>query len=74
MYVRLTHPVHFFDCSNLEMEPLQALMTAIGKVGYDHEAVKNAETTIPYDPATVLFLEFMITITIRNHSRIDLLW
>jgi brefeldin A-resistance guanine nucleotide exchange factor 1 len=56
------------------MEPLQALMTAIGKVGYDHEAVKNAETTIPYDPATVLFLEFMITITIRNHSRIDLLW
>ncbi|SAL99274.1 hypothetical protein [Absidia glauca] len=64
----------FNDISNLEMEPLQALMTAIGKVGYDHEAVKNAETTIPYDPATVLFLEFMITITIRNHSRIDLLW
>ncbi|ORZ10721.1 hypothetical protein BCR42DRAFT_333206 [Absidia repens] len=64
----------FNDISNLKMEPLQALMTAIGKVGYDHEAVKNADKSIPYDPATVLFLEFMITITIRNHNRIDILW
>ncbi|CAO3585256.1 unnamed protein product [Absidia cylindrospora] len=64
----------FNDISNLKMEPLQALMTAIGKVGYDHETVKNADKSIPYDPATVLFLEFMITITIRNHNRIDILW
>ncbi|KAI8082800.1 uncharacterized protein BX664DRAFT_366573 [Halteromyces radiatus] len=64
----------FNDISNLKLEPLQALLTAIGKVGYDGEAVKNAEKPIPYDPATVLFLEFMITITIRNDSRIELLW
>ncbi|ORX59019.1 Sec7-domain-containing protein [Hesseltinella vesiculosa] len=64
----------FHDISKLHIEPLQALMSAISSVGYDHEAVKQATEPIPYDPATVLFLEFVITITIRNNERIDLLW
>ncbi|KAI8371498.1 uncharacterized protein BYT42DRAFT_595024 [Radiomyces spectabilis] len=34
----------------------------------------TATPTIPYDPATILFLELMITVTIRNSDRIDDLW
>lgn len=30
--------------------------------------------TIPYDPAAVFFLELMISITIQNRDRIQLLW
>ncbi|ORZ20667.1 hypothetical protein BCR42DRAFT_409247 [Absidia repens] len=64
----------FSDISNLEMDSLRALMTAIQQVGYDHDIDKNDQTLIPYDPATVLFLEFMVTISTRNKNRIDLLW
>ncbi|CAO3610737.1 unnamed protein product [Cunninghamella echinulata] len=61
----------FNDISNLELEPLEALLEAISVVGYNRDLVKNATEPIPYDPATVLFLEFIITITLRNENRID---
>ncbi|KAI8068278.1 hypothetical protein BC940DRAFT_299601 [Gongronella butleri] len=64
----------FHDISNLHTEPLQALMAAISKVGYDHKVVKESTEPVPYDPATVLFLEFVITITLRNSDRIDIVW
>ncbi|CAO3591629.1 unnamed protein product [Absidia cylindrospora] len=64
----------FSDISNLEMDSLRALMTAIQQVGYDHDIDRNDQALIPYDPATVLFLEFMVTISTRNKNRIDLLW
>lgn len=64
----------FTDISLLQTDTLASLLNAIRYVGYDTEVMKKATVTIPYDPATVLFLEFMITITVRNANRIDKLW
>ncbi|KAI8095249.1 hypothetical protein BDF21DRAFT_405503 [Thamnidium elegans] len=64
----------FTDISSLQTDTLTSLLTAIRSVGYDTDVMKKATVTIPYDPATVLFLEFMITITVRNANRIDKLW
>lgn len=64
----------FTDINTLQTETLKCLLTAIRSVGYDTEIMKKATITIAYDPATVLFLEFMITITVRNADRIEELW
>ncbi|KAI8385758.1 hypothetical protein BD560DRAFT_321873 [Blakeslea trispora] len=64
----------FADINTLHTETLVCLLKAIRSVGYDTEVMKKATVTIPYDPATVLFLEFMITITVRNADRIEELW
>jgi brefeldin A-resistance guanine nucleotide exchange factor 1 len=64
----------FTDISALDMETLQYLLKAIRSVGYDTEQMKKATVTIPYDPATVLFLEFVVTITVRNADHISELW
>ncbi|OBZ90807.1 hypothetical protein A0J61_01144 [Choanephora cucurbitarum] len=64
----------FTDINTLHTETLICLAKAIRSVGYDTEVMKKATVTIPYDPATVLFLEFMITITVRNADRIEELW
>ncbi|GAA5803049.1 hypothetical protein HPULCUR_008524 [Helicostylum pulchrum] len=64
----------FTDISSLQTDTLTSLLSAIRSVGYNTEVMKKATVTIPYDPATVLFLEFMITITVRNANRIDKLW
>ncbi|EPB82288.1 hypothetical protein HMPREF1544_10968 [Mucor circinelloides 1006PhL] len=64
----------FTDISTLQTDTLKCLLEAIRSVGYDTENMKKATITIAYDPATVLFLEFMITITVRNADRIEELW
>ncbi|KAL9550016.1 hypothetical protein PS6_005777 [Mucor atramentarius] len=64
----------FTDISTLQTDTLKCLLKAIRSVGYDTENMKKATITIAYDPATVLFLEFMITITVRNADRIEELW
>lgn len=64
----------FSDINTLQTDTLRCLLKAIRSVGYDTEVMKKATITIAYDPATVLFLEFMITITVRNASRIQELW
>ncbi|KAF7725729.1 GDP/GTP exchange factor for ARF [Apophysomyces ossiformis] len=66
----------FADISSggLAIEPMQALMTAIQTVGYDKTVIENATSPVPYDPATVLFLEFMITTVSRNTGKIQSLW
>ncbi|OAC99682.1 hypothetical protein MUCCIDRAFT_136379 [Mucor lusitanicus CBS 277.49] len=64
----------FTDISSLQTDTLKSLLTAIRAVGYDTESMKKATITIAYDPATVLFLELMITITVRNADRIEELW
>ncbi|KAG0170045.1 GDP/GTP exchange factor for ARF [Apophysomyces sp. BC1015] len=66
----------FTDISSggLTIEPMKALMVAIQSVGYDKATIENTTTPIPYDPATVLFLEFMITMTSRNSDMIQSLW
>ncbi|KAL0073779.1 hypothetical protein J3Q64DRAFT_1649624 [Phycomyces blakesleeanus] len=62
------------DISVLETEPLICFMKAIGTVGYDSKSIESTTTTIPYDPTTILFLQFMVTIADRNINRIDILW
>lgn len=64
----------FTDISSLQTDTLKCLLEAIRSVGYDTEVMKKATITIAYDPATVLFLEFMITFTVRNADRIADLW
>ncbi|KAI9483078.1 MAG: hypothetical protein EXX96DRAFT_478742 [Benjaminiella poitrasii] len=64
----------FSNINILRTDTLVCLLKAIRTVGYDTEVMKKATVTIPYDPATVLFLEFMITITVRNAERIEELW
>ncbi|KAI7908041.1 uncharacterized protein BX663DRAFT_492785 [Cokeromyces recurvatus] len=64
----------FSNIHILRTDTLICLLKAIQAVGYDTEVMKKATVTIPYDPATVLFLEFMITITVRNAERIEELW
>lgn len=64
----------FTDISTLQTDTLKSLLTAIRSVGYDTDNMKKATITIAYDPATVLFLELMITITVRNADRIEELW
>ncbi|CEP08581.1 hypothetical protein [Parasitella parasitica] len=64
----------FRDIDTLHTDTLKFLLKAIRSVGYDTEIMKKATITIAYDPATVLFLEFMITITVRNADRIEELW
>lgn len=64
----------FTDISSLQTDTLKCLLEAIRSVGYDTEVMKKATITIAYDPATVLFLEFMITISVRNADRIADLW
>ncbi|KAI8979713.1 hypothetical protein BDF20DRAFT_1000955 [Mycotypha africana] len=64
----------FSDITTLQTDTLKSLMTAIRSVGYDSEPMKKATITVPYDPATVLFLEFMVTITVRNADRIQEIW
>jgi hypothetical protein len=66
--------LYYFVYRNLETEPLCALMTAIQQIGCDPDSSQNDEDMIPYNPATVLFLEFMVTIATRNLHRIDLIW
>ncbi|KAI7866257.1 hypothetical protein BDF14DRAFT_1728784 [Spinellus fusiger] len=64
----------FTDISHLETEPMKCLMEAMLENGYDNNAIDNAATPIPYDPVTVLFLELMVTITVRNTDRMEILW
>lgn len=64
----------FTDIDTFHTDTLICLLKAIRSVGYDTEVMKKATITITYDPATVLFLEFMITITVRNANRIEELW
>ncbi|RCH92537.1 GDP/GTP exchange factor for ARF, partial [Rhizopus stolonifer] len=64
----------FSDINTFHTETLVCLLKAIRSVGYDTGVMKKATIAIPYDPATVLFLEFMITITVRNADRIEELW
>ncbi|KAI8641644.1 hypothetical protein BD408DRAFT_345726 [Parasitella parasitica] len=64
----------FTDINTMHTDTLKCLLKAIRSVGYDTEIMKKATITIAYDPATVLFLEFMITITVRNADRIEELW
>ncbi|KAI8975006.1 hypothetical protein BDB01DRAFT_728565 [Pilobolus umbonatus] len=64
----------FSDISNLDTETLKSLLSSIRAVGYDEAAMKKAVITITYDPATVLFLELIITIVVRNSDRITDLW
>lgn len=49
-------------------------MTAMQDVGYNTEEVESPEGSTPYNPVTVLFLEFIVSIAIRNGDRIQLLW
>jgi brefeldin A-resistance guanine nucleotide exchange factor 1 len=48
-------------------------MKAIRTIGYE-TVVDESTTPIVYDPATVFFLELMISITIQNIERMDDLW
>ncbi|RCI05093.1 GDP/GTP exchange factor for ARF [Rhizopus stolonifer] len=64
----------FIDITSLSLETQKSLLNAIRTVGYDSDALENSTETIEYDPAAVLFLEFMVTITIRNADRIQSLW
>ncbi|CDS10527.1 hypothetical protein LRAMOSA03202 [Lichtheimia ramosa] len=64
----------FGDMSSLEDETLVALMTAMQEVGYNTKESESPEETTPYNPVTVLFLEFIVSIAIRNGDRIQLLW
>ncbi|CAO3672875.1 unnamed protein product [Rhizopus microsporus] len=64
----------FTNITSVSLETHKCLLSAIRSVGYDSEAMKKSTVTIPYDPATVLFLEFMVTITVRNADRIEELW
>jgi len=57
----------------LDKEPLECLMKAIRTIGYK-TVVDESTTPIVYDPATVFFLELMISITIQNIERMDELW
>jgi golgi-specific brefeldin A-resistance guanine nucleotide exchange factor 1 len=48
-------------------------MKAIRTIGYK-TVIDESTTPIVYDPATVFFLELMISITIQNIERMDELW
>ncbi|RUS35496.1 hypothetical protein BC938DRAFT_482565 [Jimgerdemannia flammicorona] len=74
----------FGDIRFLEEEPLLHLMKAIRHIGNPAPpAAESSETQssispkttgpIPYDPAAVFFLELMISITIQNRDRIQIL-
>jgi len=63
----------FVNIRYLEKEPLEHLMKAIRTIGYK-TVIDESTTPIVYDPATVFFLELMISITIQNIERIDVLW
>ncbi|KAI8142216.1 hypothetical protein BJV82DRAFT_615987 [Fennellomyces sp. T-0311] len=64
----------FTDMSSLELEPLKSLVTAVQEVGYDAKVFEEAKGNIQYNPVTVLFLEFMVTIAVRNQDRIEFVW
>lgn len=69
--------VHLLICSlysSLADETLVALMAAMQEVGYNTKESGSPEETTPYNPVTVLFLEFIVSIAIRNGDRIQLLW
>jgi hypothetical protein len=60
-------------CRFLGKQPLEYLMKAIRTIGYK-TVIDQSTTPIVYDPATVFFLELMISITIQNVERIDAVW
>ncbi|EIE86778.1 hypothetical protein RO3G_11489 [Rhizopus delemar RA 99-880] len=64
----------FADVTSFSLETQKCLLTAIREIGYDIEEMKKSTITIPYDPVAALFLEFMVTITVRNPERIEELW
>ncbi|KAI9270638.1 hypothetical protein BDA99DRAFT_546097 [Phascolomyces articulosus] len=64
----------FTDMSSLDLEPLKSLLTSMQEVGYDSKAVEETKGSIPYNPVTVLFLEFMVTVAVRNQERIEIVW
>ncbi|KAG0746337.1 hypothetical protein G6F57_000076 [Rhizopus arrhizus] len=64
----------FADVTSFSLETQKCLLTAIRVIGYDIEEMKKSTITIPYDPVAALFLEFMVTITVRNPERIEELW
>ncbi|KAI8581103.1 hypothetical protein K450DRAFT_234658 [Umbelopsis ramanniana AG] len=63
----------FANIQYLDKEPLEYLMKAIRTIGYK-TVIDESTTPIVYDPATVFFLELMISITIQNIERMDELW
>lgn len=63
----------FSDIRFLGKEPLEYLMKAIRTIGYK-TVIDESTTPIVYDPATIFFLELMISITIQNVERIDAVW
>ncbi|EIE78027.1 hypothetical protein RO3G_02731 [Rhizopus delemar RA 99-880] len=50
----------FIDITSLSLETQKSLLAAIRTVGYDKEIMEKSKETIEYDPAAVLFLEFMV--------------
>ncbi|KAI9276386.1 hypothetical protein BY458DRAFT_532750 [Sporodiniella umbellata] len=64
----------FIDITSLDLDAQKSLLTAIRTVGYDTKIMEDSTDIIEYDPAAVLFLEFMVTITIRNANKIEHLW
>ncbi|KAI9494797.1 hypothetical protein BDB00DRAFT_817115 [Zychaea mexicana] len=64
----------FSDMSSLDLDPLKSLLTSMQEVGYDFKAIEETKGSIPYNPVTVLFLEFMVTVAVRNQERIEIVW
>ncbi|KAI7850967.1 hypothetical protein BDC45DRAFT_516867 [Circinella umbellata] len=64
----------FTDMSSLDLEPLKSLLTSMQEVGYDSKAIEETKGSISYNPVTVLFLEFMVTVAVRNQDRIEVVW
>ncbi|RCH92835.1 GDP/GTP exchange factor for ARF, partial [Rhizopus stolonifer] len=64
----------FADVTSFSLETQKCLLTAVRSVGYNEKEMEKSTITIPYDPVAALFLEFMVTITIRNAERIEKLW
>ncbi|KAF9540254.1 GDP/GTP exchange factor for ARF [Mortierella hygrophila] len=67
----------FTDIRLLEDLPLTQLMEAIKFVADGNSVVKTAKPPTPsklYNPASVFFLELMISLTVQNRYRVQSLW
>ncbi|KAG0266994.1 GDP/GTP exchange factor for ARF, partial [Linnemannia exigua] len=67
----------FTDIRLLEDLPLTQLMEAIKFVADGNSVVKTSKPPTPsklYNPASVFFLELMISLTVQNRYRVQALW
>ncbi|KAI9258522.1 hypothetical protein BY458DRAFT_557888 [Sporodiniella umbellata] len=64
----------FANVNSFSLITQKHLLDAVRSIGYDLEEMKKFTVTIPYDPVAALFLELMVTITIRNSDRVENLW